>query len=192
MNTTAAKRLIKYFELMHEDDVVLIVDYSKENIEIRNESKMPFSLRNRRLMRSDVTEWLTKRLSTIHRTYMSKLYLLRKLGRDQQKVIADSSAISVIDNFWIRRPDTKQSWDEIQLVRDMNQDLIEVVLDGKISEELMRKAYYDMTSLFTIKGAFKKIPYAGRILKKGECSRKDRQSHSLKTPEYLVFCYIIP
>ena len=25
-----------------------------------------------------------------------------------------------------------------------------------------------------------------------ECSRKDRQSHSLKTPEYLVFCYIIP
>ena len=162
------KRVINNFELMHEDDIVLKLDYDELGIEILNNSKLPFSLREKEVLdRADVLNWVSYRVFFSKRTYMDKLYIARKVGRDQQKVLADSSAISIIDNFWIKRPDTKRNWKQIQVLRDMNKDLMEVVLEGKISTRLLVEKFEDMTSLYTVKGMFPKMIYAGRLFKKG-------------------------
>ena len=49
---------------------------------------------------------------------MNMVYIARKVGRDRDKVIKDSSGISFTDNFWIRTHDSIADWDELKKLRD--------------------------------------------------------------------------
>ena len=44
-------------------------------------------------------DWLNNRINNLNRTYMNMVYIARKIGRDRDKVIKDSSVFLFTDNF---------------------------------------------------------------------------------------------
>ena len=102
---------------------------------------------------------------------MNQLYKQRRLGRGHVEVINDSSAISVVDLFWVMTPHLKHTWDSLQVLRDQNLTVrasLEGILDTAEMLKIMKEGANDHTSVLTIKGAFPKSVYKGFILKKGD------------------------
>ena len=135
-----------------------------DEVVVYNEKYLPFALRNKDVISAtSVLDWLINRVSNINRTYMNMVYIARKVGRDRDKVIKDSSGISFIDNYWIKTSDVNISWDELKKLRDENKALSMVALTGKItdSDNLMD----GFTSLFTTKGYFPKAILGGYLYK---------------------------
>jgi hypothetical protein len=160
----------KNFELMHANNTVIAVDLKENALVVNDKNQLPFALSNKKLEIPDVLRWVRKRVDN-RKSYLLQLSILRQVYKSQDLMIKDSSAVSVIDNFWIRRSDTLGSWDEILKVKDINQDLINVILDKNISDEAREKIALnterDVTSAFTLKGMFPKAPYKNTLLKKG-------------------------
>lgn len=169
---------VKRYTIMHEDTPVLQFNRETDEIKIYNKNLLPFGLRGKsKLSAVDVFEWLSDRINNLSRTYMNVVYIARKVGRDRDKVIEDSSGISFTDNFWIKTRDTICDWDELKKLRDRNTALNNVALTGEIkdSEELLK----GFTSLFTTKGYFPKAVFGGYIYK----LKKDAV---LEYPAYLI------
>lgn len=163
---------------MHEGTPVLQFNRETDEIKIYNKNLLPFGLRGKsKLSAVDVFEWLSDRINNLSRTYMNVVYIARKVGRDRDKIIKDSSGISFTDNFWIKTRDTICDWDELKKLRDRNTALNNVALTGEIkdSEELLK----GFTSLFTTKGYFPKAVFGGHIYK----LKKDAL---LEYPAYLI------
>jgi len=153
--------------LMHAEAEVCRLYKNENTVEIMNEGLLPFALRGGDVTVADFIEWLSLRTNNISRTYMNMVYSVRKvLGRDPDAVIADSCAISIIDNYWVQRPGVKATWNDLVRRRDIDLDLVNTALSGKYSAKAFKKAVDDTTTLFTIKGAFPKAVYEGYILKK--------------------------
>lgn len=169
---------VKRYTIMHEDTPVLQFNRETDEIKIYNKNLLPFGLRGKsKLSAVDVFEWLSDRVNNLSRTYMNVVYIARKVGRDRDKVIKDSSGISFTDNFWIKTRDTICDWDELKKLRDRNTALNNVALTGEIKdgEELLK----GFTSLFTTKGYFPKAVFGGYIYK----LKKDAV---LEYPAYLI------
>jgi len=105
------------------------------------------------------------------------VYVARKVGRDRDKVLADSSGISFTDNFWIQTSDTNWTWDELVRLRDENRELSLVALTGKIdtSKDLLS----GFTTLFTTKGYFPKAIIGGWLYKL-------KEDALLEYPAYII------
>ena len=149
---------------MYEDDAALTFNRETEEVVIHNKTLLPFWLRGENGTRpTSVLEWLIYRIDNSMRTYMNMVYVARKVGRDRDKVIADSSGISFTDNFWIKTTDTAWTWDELTRMRDENRELSLVALTGKVdtSKDLLSC----FTSLFTTKGYFPKAIIGGYLYK---------------------------
>ncbi|MCL2663757.1 MAG: HipA domain-containing protein [Oscillospiraceae bacterium] len=182
------------YTLMHADTTVCYVYPVENKIEIVAGEFLPFALTGlegmmpvlssegyalidsegrqimaslSRLTVSVFEQWLTSRVDNLTRTYMNRVYIARKIGRDREKILRDSCAISIIDNFWVRRSDVDTSWSELKSKRDINLDIVNIALTGEIKKlPDFKKATEDTISLFTTKGAFPKAIYKGTILKK--------------------------
>lgn len=149
---------------MHEDTPVLEFNRETDEIEIYNKCLLPFGLRDKeKLSAVSVFEWLSDRVNNLSRTYMNVVYIARKVGRDRDKIIKDSSGISFTDNFWIKTRDTVADWSELKKLRDDNIALNNVALTGELKEndDLLK----GFTSLFTTKGYFSKAVFGGYIYK---------------------------
>lgn len=158
------KEKVKRYTIMYEDTEVLEFNRETDEIKIHNKSLLPFGLRGKdRISAVSVFEWLSDRLNNLSRTYMNVVYIARKVGRDRDKIIKDSSGISFTDNFWIKTRDTVADWSELKKLRDANISLNNVALTGEIkgSENLLD----GFTSLFTTKGYFPKAVFGGYIYK---------------------------
>lgn len=150
---------------MHMDDLVLSVQ--GDDIKIYKENMIPFALKRMGVNPIGFTFWIKKRLDNLSRTYMNKLYIARKVGRSTDLIIEDSKGVSITDNFWVYRDSTNLSWNQIKEMRDINEKMLKVVLTGEGVVELMVAKGIDLTSLFTIKGAFPKAILGRKIIKKG-------------------------
>ena len=158
------------FELMHKDTIVLKYDSITMSLSIVNGSLVPITLRfdeNPDITLFTFLDWLSDRLSNIDCTYIDKLCDIRGVGNDYMKIIADSSAISITDNYWIRFLGMERSWGDIRSYRDQNKNLFKVILDDEVVPHLLDQNFYDYTSLYTIKGDSPKIIYKDRMYKKG-------------------------
>lgn len=167
---------VKRYTIMYEDKPVLEFDRETDEVKVYDKERLPFGLRNK-ISAVAVFEWLSNRVDNLSRTYMNMVYIARKVGRDRDKIIKDSSGISFTDNFWIRTRDSVAGWSELKRLRDDNIALNNVALTGKItnSEELLK----GFTSLFTTKGYFPKAVFGGYIYK----LKKDA---ILEYPAYLI------
>jgi len=167
---------------MYEDKAVLKLDRKTEEVIIYNVEYLPFWLRGKDSVRPmAVLEWLIYRIDNSMRTYMNMVYVARKVGRDRDKVISDSSGISFTDNFWIQTSDTSWAWDELVKLRDENRELSFVALTGRIdtSKDLLS----GFTTLFTTKGYFPKAIIGGYLYKL-------KTDAILEYPAYLIGMHI--
>ena len=136
---------------MHEEVPVLEFNRETDEVIVFCKERLPFGLRGKdKISAESVSEWLNDRTNNLSRTYMNMVYIARKVGRDRDKVIKDSSGISFTDNFWIKTRDSIADWDELKRLRDDNISLNNVALTGELKEcEDILKGF---TSLFTTKG----------------------------------------
>lgn len=174
----SVKEKVKRYTIMHEYIPVIEFNRETDEIKIYNKSLLPFGLRGKeKLSAVNVFEWLSDRVNNLNRTYMNVVYIARKVGRDRDKIIKDSSGISFTDNFWIKTRDSIAEWNELKKLRDDNIALNNVALTGEIkeSDELL----IGFTSLFTTKGYFPKAVFGGYIYK----LKKDAV---LEYPSYLI------
>ena len=155
------------YQLWHKYDHVLTVE--KGSITVFREDLLPFDLRHyAQITFEQWLEFLKKRVSTLHRTYMNQLYKQRRLGRGHVEVINDSGAISPVDLFWITASHLNHTWDSLQIMRDSRMETAKVSLEGILDKESYFKDKVDHISILTTKGAFPKAVYKGHILKKGD------------------------
>ena len=157
---------IATYVLMHADAEVCSVYTVQNNIEMANAALLPFYLTGGELTVIRFVEWLNYRIDNLSRTYMNRVYILRKVGRDRERILRDSCAISITDNYWVRRSDVDTTWQELKIRRDTDKELANTALTGEISEAQYKNALDDATSLYTIKGAFPKGVLREFILKK--------------------------
>ncbi|MCL1842474.1 MAG: HipA domain-containing protein [Defluviitaleaceae bacterium] len=154
------------YVLMHADAEVCRVYTVQNTIEMTNAALLPFYLTGENLTVIRFLEWLNYRIDNLSRTYMNRVYILRKVGRDRERILRDSCAISVTDNYWAHRSDVETTWQELKARRDTDKELANTALTGEISEAQYKNAVDDATSLYTIKGAFPKGVLREFILKK--------------------------
>lgn len=169
---------VKRYTIMHEDVAVLEFNRETDEVAILCKKRLPFGLRGKnKISAVSVSEWLNDRINNLSRTYMNMVYIARKVGRDRDKVIKDSSGISFTDNFWIKTRDSIADWHELKKLRDDNIALNNVALTGELkeSEDILK----GFTSLFTTKGYFPKAVFGGYIYK----LKKDAV---LEYPAYLI------
>ncbi len=163
---------------MHEDTPVLEFNRETDEVNVYNADLLPFGLRNKpQISAVAVFEWITNRVDNLSRTYMNMVYIARKVGRDRDKIIKDSSGVSFTDNYWIKTRDSIADWNELKKLRDDNIALNNVALTGEIADD--EKLLSGFTSLFTTKGYFPKAVYGGYIYK----LKKDS---ILEYPAYLI------
>ena len=169
---------VKRYTIMFENIPILEFNIETDEVTVYEKAHLPFGLRGKEKISSAyVLDWLNNRINNLNRTYMNMVYIARKIGRDRDKVIKDSSGISFTDNFWIRTHDSIADLDELKKLRDDNLALNNVALTGEITEnEDMLKGF---TSLFTTKGYFPKAVFGGYIYK----LKKDSV---LEYPAYLI------
>jgi hypothetical protein len=153
--------------LYHEGNKVLEADLNKETISVFNPVLLPFSLREREPTFAMFQEWRHNRVKIMSRTFMPKIYSYRGIGRSEVRLVLDSSAVTVIDNFWLWRTGMKRTWQDILSLRDTDDSLFCVALDGKENPAVRLKKFEDIASILTIKGAFPKAVHRDKILKKG-------------------------
>lgn len=173
--TKEIQKISKYI-IMYEDKKVLQYDKTTDKVTILEPNYLPYTLRNTHpLYGSHVVDWLVDRLNNLNRTYMNMVYIARKVGRDRDKIILDSAAISITDNFWVKTTDIATTWKHLKSLRDQNNELTQTALTGS----LISGSDKGVTSLFTIKGYFPKGIFGGYIYK----LKKDA---ILEYPAYLI------
>ena len=177
INAQATEK-VKRYTIMHEEVPVLEFNRETDEVIVFCKERLPFGLRSKdKISAVSVSEWLNDRINNLSRTYMNMVYIARKVGRDKDKVIKDSSGISFTDNFWIKTRDSIADWDELKRLRDDNISLNNVALTGELKDcEDILKGF---TSLFTTKGYFPKAVFGGYIYK----LKKDAV---LEYPAYLI------
>ena len=177
-NSKASTDKIKRYTIMFEDIPVLEFNKETDEVIVFDKERLPFGLRGKsRISAVSVFEWLSDRVNNLSRTYMNVVYIARKVGRDKDKVIKDSSGISFTDNFWIKTRDSVADWNELKRLRDDNIALNNVALTGEITDD--KDVLKGFTSLFTTKGYFPKAVFGGYIYK----LKKDA---ILEYPAYLI------
>lgn len=174
----SAHTKVNRYIIMYKEQKVLKFNREKDSIEIYNPQLLPFALRKKNLKPTDVSDWIRDRVSNINRTYMNKVYIARKVGRDQVKVLKDSCGISFTDNFWILTSDIRASWKELKKLQDKNLTLNNIALTGIIPSNASG-VLDGYTSLFATKGYFPKAIIGGYIYKRKEDS-------ILEYPAYLI------
>ena len=177
-NNGQSTEKVKRYTIMFENIPVLEFNIATDEVIVYDKEHLPFGLRGKEKISSAyVLDWLNNRINNLNRTYMNMVYIARKVGRDRDKVIKDSSGISFTDNFWIKTRDSIADWDELKKLRDDNIALNNVALTGEIAEnEDILKGF---TSLFTTKGYFPKAVFGDYIYK----LKKDAV---LEYPAYLI------
>lgn len=177
-NNGQSTEKVKRYTIMFENIPVLEINIETDEVIVYDKKHLPFGLRGKEKISSAyVLDWLNNRINNLSRTYMNMVYIARKVGRDRDKVIKDSSGISFTDNFWIKTRDPIADWDELKRLRDDNIALNNVALTGELkeSEDILK----GFTSLFTTKGYFPKAVFGGYIYK----LKKDAV---LEYPAYLI------
>jgi len=169
---------ISKYTIMYEGNAVLTFDRKTDEVIVYVFELLPFWLRGAEVVRpTAVLEWIIYRIDSSNRTYMNMVYVARKVGRDRDMIIADSSGISFTDNFWIQTSDTNWTWDELVRLRDENRELNLVALTGKI--DTSKNLLSGFTTLFTTKGYFPKAIIGGYLYKL-------KEDALLEYPAYLI------
>ena len=154
-------------QVWHKNDLVLEVGEDGQ-VDVINPRFLPFDLRhNDKVTYVDFLNYMSRRISTLQRTYMNQLYKQRRIGRGHVEIINDSAAISAVDLFWITRPNLGHTWKSLQTKRDESWATARASLEGIIDPGIMFGEKDDHTSIFSTKGAFPKAIMKGYILKKG-------------------------
>ena len=176
MNAREIRKTSKY-TIMYKETPVLLFDRKADEVTVYEPKYLPFALRGLEIIRPvDAFEWIANRIDSTQRTYMNMVYIARKVGRDRDKMIEDSSGISFTDNFWIKTSDNNHTWDGLYSLRDKSRELSLYALTGKTDNPTaLLKGH---TSLFTTKGFFTKA-----II--GENLVKLREDTVLEYPAYL-------
>ena len=173
---------VSKYTIMHEDTAVLTYDRNEDKIAVHDSKYLPFGLRGNPKL-ADVIEWLVARIDNLQRTYMNIVYLARQVGRDRDKILADSAGVSCTDNFWIKTSDVSTTWTELASRRDENEALSMVALTGKKNGSTPVELLQGFTSLFTTKGYFTKAILGGSIYKL-------KEDAILEVPAYLIGTHI--
>lgn len=127
---------VKRYTIMFENIPILEFNIETDEVTVYEKAHLPFGLRGKEKISSAyVLDWLNNRINNLNRTYMNMVYIARKIGRDRDKVIKDSSGISFTDNFWIRTHDSIADLDELKKLRDDNLALNNVALTGEITRK---------------------------------------------------------
>ena len=172
------KNKVRHYSIMYENTPVLEFNRETDKVIVYKKEYLPFGLRGKdKISAVSVFEWLSERINNLSRTYMNVVYIARKVGRDRDKVIKDSSGISFTDNFWIKTRDSIAGWEELKRLRDDNIALNNVALTGELSEN--EDITEGFTSLFTTKGYFPKAVLGGYLYK----LKKDAV---LEYPAYII------
>lgn len=155
------------YQVWHKAEKIL--EISGETVTVFNSMKLPFDLRHYSpISFNRFNQWLSKRLNTLSRTYMNKLYMQRRVGRSHADIINDSAALSPVDLFWVTRRDLPHTWESLQVLRDEVRATTLVSLTGEIDKAAIKNPKKDHTSIFSVKGAFQKGIYKGYLLKYGD------------------------
>ena len=168
------------YQLWHKHDLVLEVE--EGNVIVHQGGGLPFDLRHETpITGGHFTKWLSRRLTTLSRTYMNKLYIQRRVGRSHGDIIIDSGAISPVDLFWVSRPELPHTWESLQIMRDERMETARVSLEGILDETVnpFLERPQDHLSIFATKGAFPKAIYKRHLLKKGENAEYEISSYKL-------------
>ena len=161
------------YTLMHANETVAVARRGIGAVEIKLTEKLPFGLRVERLDFEYFMEWLRKRVDNLQRSYMNKVYMARKIGRDLENILRDSCALSITDQFWVQRSDINITWGEIQYLRDRNEALANVALSGNTANLDWEAVKQGTTALFATKGHFPKAILGNHMQKLGGTQERE-------------------
>ncbi len=177
LNVRTHKKVSTY-TIMYKNTPVLTIDVDNNGVNIHNKEYIPFGLRNKQILTiSLVKDWIKVRVDNINRTYMNLVYIAREVGRDTTRVIKDSCGISFTDQYWIKTNDINVTWNKLKSLKDTNQNINNIALEGKLDLALNTKSGY--TTLFSTKGYFPKAVYNGWMYKR-------KEDAILEYPAYLI------
>ncbi|GHU75554.1 hypothetical protein FACS1894188_06680 [Clostridia bacterium] len=160
--------------LMHADEIIAVAHRESNSVDVKLPEKLPFGLRTASLDYVDFMRWLDRRTDNLQRTYMNKVYIARKVGRELNNILRDSCALSVTDQFWINRSDMPDmTWSKLQEKRDQNETLVNVALTGNTAYLDWEAALQGTTSLFALKGQFPKAIRGNVLLKRGGTQERE-------------------
>jgi len=168
------------YQLWHQYELVLEVQ--GESIVVHLPDKLPFDLRHEApISFNHFNLWLNRRLTTISRTYMNKLYMQRRVGRSHSDIIRDSAAIAPVDLFWVTMEGLSHTWESLQVMRDERMETARVSLEGILDESVnpFAQEKKDHISIFATKGAFPKAIYQKHLLKKGDNAEYEVSAYKL-------------
>jgi hypothetical protein len=163
---------VNTYTLMHRNEVVAIARRGV-GVEVKLPEKIPFGLRIDPLYFDSFMDWLRVRVDNLQRSYMNKVYIARQIGRDLEKILQDSCAISITDQFWVNRSDVNMTWEKLQVMRDQNKVLADVALTGDIKNIDWETVMQGTTSLFAAKGAHPKAVLGDTMLKLGKTAERE-------------------
>jgi hypothetical protein len=104
---------------------------------------------------------------------MNKVYIARKIGRDFENILRDSCALSITDQFWVKRSDINTTWAKLREMRDQNDALDDVALTGNTVNLDWKAVMQGTTALFATKGMFPKAIRRNSMLKLGGTQERE-------------------
>lgn len=158
------------YKLMYKDTIVLTWDKQSKEVKILNKGLLPFGLRRLpSLSVISIHSWLKDRTTQLSRTYMNLVYIVRNVGRDTERIVSNSNAISITDNYWVKDKATANiTWGDIKKSKDIDKSLCEVALKG-----IKKASNEGRTSLFTAKGYYPKAILGNYMYKTREAGLYD-------------------
>ena len=169
---------MKYY-LMHKDDIIAVV----ENLEVREtgvSSLMPSRLK----VGSILNYWLEARMIDTHRANSRMLFKALRLRQSDEveKIIDVSHAVTITDNWWLKREDEKVSYFDL---KRYNESIADIALTGVTSrnyESNLAKGYLELGTT----GSFEK---AWKFVDGHWCMYKRGNTEELVS-EYFCYCFL--
>lgn len=164
---------------MHKDDIIAVTE-DLEVKEVRVSSLMPSRLK----VGSILNYWLEARMIDMHRANSRMLFRALRLRQSDEleRIIDISHAVTITDNWWLRREDEKLDYYNL---KRYNESIADIALTGasdRSSSEKLIKGYLELGTT----GSFEK---AWKFINGQWCMYKRGNTEELIS-EFFCYCFL--
>lgn len=164
---------------MHKDDIIAVV----ENLEVKEivvSSLMPSRLK----VGSILNYWLEARMIDMHRANSRMLFRALRLRQSDEleRIIDISHAVTITDNWWLRREDEKIDYYNLKRYNESIADIALIGVSDKSSSDKLEKGYLELGTTGSFEKAWKFIDGQWCMYKRGNTEEL--------ISEFFCYCFL--
>ena len=164
---------------MHKDDIIAVV----ENLEVK-EVRVSILMPSRLKVGSILNYWLEARMIDMHRANSRMLFkALRMRQSDEiEKIIDVSHAVTITDNWWLRREDEEVDYYDL---KKYNESIADIALTGATDskhESQLARGYLELGTTGSFEKAWKFIDGQWCMYKRGNTEEL--------ISEFFCYCFL--